>query len=387
MRAKKISIIAAILVVILLLVAACTPQDKEYFNKVSKYSFWDNKADQSIAQYKFRNIVDDFLAEGEIKDGQCIGKDGKVKKVLYVGWDGTRADALTNIFYVSQEVNGYNYEASDYSGLHKLKDEGGLYMAYAGGEKGEDSEQETSTCAGWTSEMTGGWNTLHGVNHNDDVKKADVDTFIMKYAKLGLNTSLAFDWGQLFDLTLKEEIRYWLNNKDLPVVYCDIDRPYASSKADIMKNEGIKNEKDILAESVEMYNAVAIGEENINEKSPYDIGMRDYLMGRIDNGDDIVMGIFHRPDTNGHTYEFSNDCGEYVNSVRNADIYLYQLIEKVKEREAEYNEDWLIVTTADHGGSGQGHGKQIYEHRTIWIACNKELDAYFGKGYDGFNEN
>lgn len=52
------------------------------------------------------------------------------------------------------------------------------------------------------------------------------------------------------------------------------------------------------------------------------------------------------------------------------------------------NEEWLVIVTADHGGSGRGHGKQIYEHRTIWMATNMKVDeSLYGKGYDGYKEN
>lgn len=71
-----------------------------------------------------------------------------------------------------------------------------------------------------------------------------------------------------------------------------------------------------------------------------------------------------------------------------ADLYLYQIIREIDRREAEENEEWLIIVTTDHGGSGRDHGKQVYEHRTIWVASNMEIPAeYFGSGYDGFNEN
>ena len=41
-----------------------------------------------------------------------------------------------------------------------------------------------------------------------------------------------------------------------------------------------------------------------------------------------------------------------------------------------------------HGGSGRDHGAQVYEHRTTWVACNREIDSrYFGNGYDGYNED
>lgn len=374
-----------VLVVLSLSFAGCTGEDKEYFNKVSKYSFWDNEGSEAIAQYKFYDIVKDFMNEGVIEDGDCVDKDGKKKKVLYIGWDGVRADAMLNIFHDSFENNEYNYPVPDYSGLNTLKDEGGLYIAYSGGEKGTDTAQQTSTCAGWTSEFTGGWHTSHNVDTNDDVKDKNEDTFIMEYAKLGLNTSFAFEWGQLFDVTWKEEIRYWTENPDLPVVYCDVNRPVAKSMQDVMKYENIKKEKDILVENLELYNAVS--NSNIHEHSKTDLAMRDYLIERINMEDDIVAGIFHAPDTNGHTYEFSNNCGQYVNSIKNADAYVYQLIQIVKQRETDYNEDWLIIVTADHGGSKNGHGEQILEHRTIWIACNQKLDNYFGSNYNGYKEN
>lgn len=382
---KKILIIAAVTVALICTAAlgACVETDKEYYNNISAYSFWDNEGGQAIAQYKFYDVVDSYMSEGTIRDGVCYGPDGKVRKVLFIGWDGTRADAMLNLFYDSKETNGYNYETANYSGLHKLKAQGGLYLAYAGGEKGKESEQEPSTCPGWTSELTGGWHMKHGVKTNNDTKSG-ADTFVLKYAKLGLNTSLAFDWGTYFDLTIRDEIAYKLANPSLPVVYCDPDRSAAASNADILKNEGLESEDDILAQSLELYNAVACDE--IHEYAEYDIAMRDYLLNRIEEGDDIVTGIFHSPDTNGHNYGFSNDNGKYVNSVRNADNYVNDILLQLERREAEHNEDWLVIVTADHGGSGQGHGRQVYEHRNIWVACNQKLDSYFGSGYDGFKE-
>ena len=71
-----------------------------------------------------------------------------------------------------------------------------------------------------------------------------------------------------------------------------------------------------------------------------------------------------------------------------ADLYLYQIIREIDRREAEENEEWLIVITTDHGGSGRDHGKQVYEHSTNGVAAKMEsLAEYFGSGDDGFNEN
>lgn len=385
---KLVAIFVALVVVVMAVcLSACVETDKKYFGKIGEYSFWDNTNAQAIAQYKFYNAVDKYLTEGTIEGGNVVAPNGKVRKVLYVGWDGVRADALTNIFYDEKnfDTNGYNYHDGKNSGLHALKQVGGLYHAYAGGEKGKDSQQSSSTCAGWTSQLTGGWNTLHGVSENDHIKKAEVDTFVMKYAKLGLNTSLAFDWGQLFDLTLREEIKQKMQNPALPIKYCDIDRPVAANIADILKNEGVKDEKSLRIDGVAAYNEVACS--NINKQAKYDIAMRDYLLERISLGDDIAAGIFHRPDTNGHTYGFSNNIPSYVNSVRNADNYLHELLLAVQAREVEFNEEWLVIATTDHGGSGKGHGAQVYEHRSTWVACNKDLSEYFGNNYNGYTEN
>lgn len=388
MRKFLIAFVAAITLFAAVFFAACDGEDKEYFGTVSAYSFWDNEGDEAIAQYKFYYIMDDFFAQGEIEDGDCV-KDGKVRKILFLGLDGVRADALTNIVYDSDnfETNGYNYPATEYSGINALKEEGGLYLAYAGCEKGKDSEQETSTCAGWTSELTGAWHTTHGVNHNDDPKNNAKDTIMLKYAKLGLNTGLAFDWGQYFDITLSGEVGYLLENPEIPMLLRDIDRTKANSVADIMKNEKIEKEKDVKVKDLKHYNAVAM-DGVLHENAIYDVAMRDYLLSRIEAGDDFVGGIFHCPDTNGHTYGFGNESSHYVNSVRNADVYIYTLLEAVKEREENFNEEWLVIATADHGGNRNGHGKQIYEHRTIWIACNRPIsETMFGKGYDGYKEN
>lgn len=344
-----------------------------YFEKVSAYSFWENTGETSIPQYNVYNIVNDFLSDGEIRDGQVIGKDGKVKKVAFFGFDGTRADAISNVLFDenSFDTNGYNY-AAEKSGLNELVKTGGIYLAYCGGEKSSETEQSTSTSASWTSQFTGVWNNKHGVKENDDVKNMEYKTFMLQYAEKGLKTSLAFDWGDYFDINLREEVKYLMENPDIDFTVCDTDRKTETAAPENM-----------LAENLDLYNFVA--NPTPSDKAPYDVYLRDYLLGRIEGGDDIVCGIFHNVDSNGHTYGFSNEVNQYVNSVRNCDGYAYDLIKAIEKREKENNEEWLIIIANDHGGKGQGHGEQTYEERTTWIASNKKIDSkYFSQNYDGF---
>jgi arylsulfatase A-like enzyme len=40
----------------------------------------------------------------------------------------------------------------------------------------------------------------------------------------------------------------------------------------------------------------------------------------------------------------------------------------IYQREAQFNEEWMVVLTTDHGGNGTGHGGQdnIAETRYVW---------------------
>lgn len=360
--------------VIALMFCGCTKSEgKDYLARVNSYSFWENELNTSVAQYNVYNHVSSFLDDGEMVDGNIVSKDGKTKKVLFLGFDGMRADALTNVLHDENEfeTNGYN-AAPQYSGIAATAKTGAAYLAYCGGEKGKDNQQSTSTSASWTSQFTGVWGEKHGVRENEDTKNLYYKTFMLSYAEKGLKTSIAFDWGQYFDTNLKSEIEYVMNNPQIDMTFCDIDREKATDLP-----------KDALTDNLELYNFSAT--DTPSEKAPYDEGMRDYILNRIDGGDDIVCGIFHNIDSNGHTYAFSNTDNRYVDSVRTCDTYAYEITEIIKEREKEFNEEWLIVFSNDHGGIEQGHGKQTAEERTTWIVTNKKLDTkYYSNGYNGF---
>lgn len=338
--------------------------DSDYLKKVSAYSFWSNSSENAIAEYNTYNHVHDFLDECEIKDGNAYAPNGKIRKVLFIGFDGMRADALPYVL-----TDAYN-SVTNVSAVKRLQQSGGLYIAYCGGETGTETEQTTSTSASWTSHFTGVWGAKHGIKTNDDSKNMDYKTFMLEYAEKGLNSSLAFDWDQYLDVNLKEEVKYVLNNK-LPMQFCDIDR----SKAD-------KLEKT-RAETLELYNFVA--PETPSDSVPYDTGMRDYVLDRMAQGDDVICGIFHNIDSAGHSYGFGVST-QYKGAVLNCDMYANSILNAVEEREKNYNEEWLVVFANDHGGLGTGHGEQTLEERTTWIATNKAFDKkYYSVGYDGFN--
>lgn len=335
--------------------------DINFLNKISKYSFWKNTAETSIPEYRTYNHVHDFLDECKIENGKALTPNGKIRKVLFIGFDGMRADALPYIVQSEKSnIIAYN-NRTGVGAINEISKKGGLYFAYCGGES-KATEQQTSTSACWTSHFTGVWGNEHGIITNDDVKNMQFKTFMLEYAEKGLNTSVAFDWDPYFDVNLKEEVKYVMQ-KNLPMRFCDIDR---------VKKAG--NEfNDFLAP------------DDPSNSAPYDTGMRDYIISRIELGDDIVCGIFHNIDTAGHMFGFGTST-QYIGTVINCDLYSYSILNVIREREKSLNEEWLVIFANDHGGLGKGHGNQTLEERTTWIATNISFDEkYYSNGYDGFS--
>lgn len=228
------SVIAVIMVAIILTgtLTACKkdegPQsDNTYLERVNNYSFWENTVDTAIAQYNTYNHVHSFLDECELKDGTAYAPNGKIRKVLFLGFDGMRADALPYILVDENNSKSIaNNSVTNVSAFKRLQQSGGIYLAYCGGETGTDTEQTTSTSASWTSHFTGVWGSKHGIKTNDDSKNMDYKTFMLEYSEKGLNASLAFDWDQYLDVNVKEEVKYVME-KNLPMQFCDIDRAKA----------------------------------------------------------------------------------------------------------------------------------------------------------------
>ncbi|MGN0458642.1 MAG: alkaline phosphatase family protein [Eubacterium sp.] len=338
--------------------------DAQYLQKVSQYPFWTNTVDTSIPEYQTYNHIHDFLDECDIINGKAVAPNGKVRKVLFVGFDGMRADALPYV------LDSADNSKTGVSGIDELRKKGGVYLAYCGGEAGTDTQQTTSTSSCWTSHFTGVWGNKHGIITNDDSKNLQYKTFMLEYAEKGLNTAVAFDWDQYFDVNLKEEVRLVMH-KNLPMHICDIDR---------VKKDKLKRTK---ADSLELYNFIA--PEAPSASAPYDTGMRDYILERMEAGDDIICGIFHNIDTAGHNFGFGAST-EYTGAVINCDMYAYSVLQAVAEREKNNNEEWLVIFANDHGGIGKGHGEQSLEERTTWIATNIPFDEkYYSRGYDGYN--
>ena len=349
-------------------------KNEDYIDSVLRYDIWNNNFEQSIPIYQIYHHVHKFVDECEIKDHKAVSPDGKIRKVLFLGYDGMRVDMAAALLTRKNEFDdGIDCVNTSFSGIKEVSKKGGIYLAYCGGETGTKTQQTTSTSAGWTAQFTGVWGTENGIKTNEDTKNMMHETFMLEYAEKGLASSLNFTWDPLFDVNYAPEVRQAMKRTDIKMDFCDTDRKKGASISKALK---ISQEfSDFLAP------------EAPSKSAPFDSAARDYVLHCINAADDIVCGLYDSIDAMGHMFEFSPNCAEYANAAMTCDTFTYQILQEIDRREAEMNEEWLVILANDHGGIRKGHGGQTLQERTTWIATNKPIDeTLFGKGYDGKTE-
>ncbi len=87
---------------------------------------------------------------------------------------------------------------------------------------------------------------------------------------------------------------------------------------------------------------------------------------------DVMFVHLDNVDHAGHKYGYAIDNAKYIKSIEKTDRYIGKIMKALKSRKNYTNENWLILVSTDHGGSGKSHGKAIPEHTTIfYIASGK----------------
>lgn len=238
---------------------------------------------------------------------------GKEKKVLVLGYDGFREDALINIFQ------------DETSAVNNIIQDGELYRSYAGG----NGNQDTSTAPGWLSILNGNWAYQVGVQDNNDVKDETITTLLDEAIELGYTSTFIASWDPHFSVTYSKDIAY------------------QNGKA---KYQQMANDEETVAQ------------------------LKTELSDTSDNSTDVVFATLEYADHAGHTYGYGNSSEKYVSAVKEADKVAYQLIQAIYERETFKNEDWLIIITTDHGGVETNHGGQSSEEINTWFAINKKIN-------------
>lgn len=272
----------------------------------------DSTVDLSEIKYKSTDRYPQTAIHDIVADFLIDKNEGKQKKVLVLGYDGYREDALENIFGMEQ------------SAVKRIAKEGGLFHSYAGA----NGNQDTSTAPGWLSILSGKWAYQLGVQDNTGRKDAGTATFLNDAVSAGYPSTFIASWAPHFDVTYQE---------------------------DIMNAEGkaVYQQMDSDAETLET--------------------LQKALQDTSDSSYDVIFATLEYSDHAGHSIGYGNDVDEYVGASQQVDREGYKLLQAIYERDSYQEEDWLIIITTDHGGSGSDHGGQSSEEVNTWFAVNKDV--------------
>jgi predicted AlkP superfamily pyrophosphatase or phosphodiesterase len=221
-----------------------------------------------------------------------------VKKVLFLGIDGSRFDAV-------EKANTPTLKALIDGGCHSP-------TCLILGERYR--KNDTISGPGWSSILTGVWADKHGV-HDNTFAGAKYDQFPHFFARLKENRR-----ATTVSLVTWEPIH-------AKVV----------SAADVSKNFEQK-------------------ENGVLDYDRYDTQAADEAIKQLSEADpDALFLYFGQVDVAGHGHGFHPTVPQYIEAIERADKLAGRVLAAVTRRKTFPQEDWLVIVTSDHGGKGTSH--------------------------------
>ena len=80
------------------------------------------------------------------------------------------------------------------------------------------------------------------------------------------------------------------------------------------------------------------------------------------NAATLVLDIM---DAYGHSTGFNVSNPDYLSGMNQTDAWLGEVMDAIQTRPDYHNEEWMVIVSSDHAGTGYGHGYNIPEHRNV----------------------
>lgn len=95
-----------------------------------------------------------------------------------------------------------------------------------------------------------------------------------------------------------------------------------------------------------------------------DLQVRDSALVKLKSGNnDLVIVNFNEVSKAGLNYGFAPEVSQYREAVMKTDTYIGELLDAVKSRKSYSSEEWLVIVTSNHGGTGKGYGEESNRNR------------------------
>lgn len=276
-------------------------------------------------------LASQLFAHGPGKEGDFGGK-----RVLFIGIDGCRADAVA-----AAMACGLAPQLKALS-----EDSQGLLTRqfYAGGEMGTPTHQPTISGPGWSSLLTGVWMDKHGVRDNRFIGgRFQAHAHFMRHIKETKPTAFCASFA------------------DWPPIH------------DFIADGSRVNGQEFLDVK---FTCVPDASRHFVDNPEKDIEIRDEALKTLrTQNPDAMFVYFGQVDEFGHgaidsRASFSPDSTLYVNALSHVDSHVGELLRAMRARPKFAEEDWLVLITTDHGGKGNGHGGDSDDERNIWLIAH-----------------
>ena len=266
-----------------------------------------------------------------------VTSEAKTRKTIYVVVDGIPADYIERVHPKT---------------IFDIASKGNYARAFTGGEVGAYSQTPTISAIGYMNILTGTWLNKHNVNGNSNLKPNYNYWSIFRIAKeqkKDYKTALFSSWvdnRKVLIGTGKPET----NNLKIDYVYdgYDLDSTRFAPKPHHLQIFDI--------DSVVAMKAA----DCVRSEAP-----------------DLSWVYLWYTDSGFHLFGDGSFMDKYVNKT---DELIKPIWDAVRYREKNFDEEWMVIITTDHGRdeSGPHHGGQAQRERSCWISTNiKGVNPHF----------